>query len=1265
MWLPSTPIHHPGLPATAHGRGYADPTRMTVVPLATSRWRVWTWVVGLLLTMAWSQRVQAQATITIHKKAQSETAGQQFGFTSTIPGGLNFNLTDNGTYIPVQDVGVGNNNRVWVTSKPASGIDGFVYFRTQGNTNWTGTTIFANRLDADQNGTAYIVNSIGDIYSTPDGVNLTRLGGPNFVDVGASAGASQFVYALGGSGACKDLYFYNGAGFVQVPGACGTRLDVAPDGTVWVVYNGTIYHLSISGTSFTIIADYAGNYGDVTVAADGTVWALSLAQTLHRLVGGVFVTDPNAEFNGGISAGSDGDAPFTIHVDRLFQRNEDITFIDDHTVNTVNANTVSFNVAPGTYTVTENSPPSSWQLSNIVTAGGSSTKDLPSRTATVTVLAGQTAYVEFDNVFTNATPISNSCGSPFIETFGTSGTTAYTFGPALPNGYTSYHYLASGLPAGHYGLVNQENHTPGDPNGYMMTINGGFGPDEFFRRRFSGLVPGATYYLSLYAKSISNAPIKPNIILEARRTDGTLLTSFTSGDITFDFLWHKYQLELVADASGTVDFIVRNNQQVIGTGGNDIALDDITVGVGCDFGDAPNTYLTTVASNGASHKATANLKMGALLDIETDGIAGTGTGDDADNTDDEDGVAFGTLCTGNTSFSAIIANVTNTVAPSARLIGWVDFNRNGTFEPSEGATIAAGSSGSYTLTWTGLSGLVAGTTYARIRLTSDAAVSVNTPGGAANDGEVEDYQIIINPGGGTITASATSLTTCSGDLVSINYTTSPAGQTVRWVRMPGNVTALGSVSEALSATGTTPTSYTYSAIIADIYGCLSNVATTIVTVNPVPVITPSVCSQTICSGETGAITFVSSVSATINWLRVEDGATGTGNISQLFATAGTNTYKIWGVSAAPASCPSSTTITCVIVVNQCTDPCSLTVTASASSTAVCVGQVVTLASTVTGNLGAVTYAWIGPNGFTSNAANPTLPAATSATAGTYSVFVSDPTASTSCVQTASVNISVGSLSVYASSNSPVCTTGSLSLTGLASGGTGPYTYAWSGPNGFVSAVQNPTVALSTTAQSGSYTLVALDTQGCSGVTTTAVVVAAQPTLAITGSPSLTICSGQSTTLNVGGSNGAPVSWTNSLGQTGTGTTITSGTLVNAGTGPLVVTYRILAQTGSCSDEEIVQVVVNPEPHLRVVPNASVICNLEQTNVTATAYPATASITWTRTPNTPNPPAASGSGTGSVTINQVLPPATYIYTFTATNGGCSSTLPATVAITVQQ
>ncbi|AKD53810.1 hypothetical protein [Spirosoma radiotolerans] len=508
----------------------------------------------------------------------------------------------------------------------------------------------------------------------------------------------------------------------------------------------------------------------------------------------------------------------------------------------------------------------------------------------------------------------------------------------------------------------------------------------------------------------------------------------------------------------------------------------------------------------------------------------------------------------------------------------------------------------------------------------------------------------------TITPSVTSLSICSGVEAAISYTTSPTGQQVLWNRMPGNLSGIGNISDYPTASGTTPVSYTYTASTAPIVGCPTNTTVTTVTVNPVPILTPSVCSQTICSGQTGAITFNSSVPATINWLRVEDNTTGTGNISQLFNTAGTYTYKIWGVSSS-ASCPSSTTITCTIVVNNC---CTLVASASASNTVVCVGQTISLASTVTGNAGAVTYAWSGPNGFTSNLANPTIPSATSAMSGIYTLTVSDPTASAACIKTATVTITVGSLVASASSNSPLCTAGTLALSGSGSGGNSSYSYAWSGPNGFTSTLPNPTLALSTSAQSGTYTLTVTDTQGCSGTATTAVTVATQPSLSISGSPSLTICSGQSTTLSVTGDGGAPITWTNSLGQSGTGATINVAGLGNTTGQPQTITYTIRAQSGNCSDTKTVTLTINPAPVLKVTPVQAIVCLAEQTTVSATTMPTTVTINWSRTPATPTP--ASGSGTGSVTVNETLPAGTYTYTFTATQGGCTSA-PVTSLVTV--
>ncbi|MGM9511943.1 hypothetical protein ACS5NO_29680 [Larkinella sp. GY13] len=346
--------------------------------------------------------------------------------------------------------------------------------------------------------------------------------------------------------------------------------------------------------------------------------------------------------------------------------------------------------------------------------------------------------------------------------------------------------------------------------------------------------------------------------------------------------------------------------------------------------------------------------------------------------------------------------------------------------------------------------------------------------------------------------------------------------------------------------------------------------------------------------------------------------------------------------------------------------CSLTVTASASSTAVCVGQVVTLASTVTGNLGAVTYAWSGPNGFTGNAANPTLPAATSATSGLYTVTVSDPTSSTSCIRTASVAVNVGSLGVLASSNSPVCSGGTLALYATVPDLTyAPFTYAWTGPNSFASNQPNPTIVNPTANASGNYVLVVTATNGCSGSATTAVVITDAPDLSF-GLPNdtYTICSGSPAQLTVSGSNGATVTWQASTGQTGTGTTIDLGTIINNASEAGIIKILVNAQANGCQDNAIVYIKVKPIPILQLSPTVSSVCDLEMVTVQATALLTGATIDWTRTPNTPNPPPASGTGTTSVLLTQTLPPATYTYNFTTTYDGCTSS-PQSVTVTVQQ
>jgi len=192
-----------------------------------------------------------------------------------------------------------------------------------------------------------------------------------------------------------------------------------------------------------------------------------------------------------------------------------------------------------------------------------------------------------------------------------------------------------------------------------------------------------------------------------------------------------------------------------------------------DFGDVPDTtsgtgandYQTTIGDvlsttdDGALHRINSALKMGTNAPDADNGTLqnANADADDTQATDDEDGVTLPNIFTTTTSYSVTV-NVTNTIGSGAYLVGWIDFNRNGVFETSEGiaydsdgnpsngiiAPIANNTSNSnLTLTWTGLSGLTAGTTYAHFRLSDSASLTTSTPTGLVGSGEVEDYPLTI------------------------------------------------------------------------------------------------------------------------------------------------------------------------------------------------------------------------------------------------------------------------------------------------------------------------------------------------------------------------------------------------------------------------------------------------------------------------------------------------------------------------------------------
>jgi len=204
------------------------------------------------------------------------------------------------------------------------------------------------------------------------------------------------------------------------------------------------------------------------------------------------------------------------------------------------------------------------------------------------------------------------------------------------------------------------------------------------------------------------------------------------------------------------EFKSNNSPNPIGVAING-EVEDTNIGmnvIGTDFGDAPASY------GDASHIIELDAYMGTILDNDnttqnTTNGGTDGTGDDNDGFDDDDGVShFPSLKTHFSSYS-IEVTVTSPTAMAANLVGWIDFDNNGVFDSDEAATVSVPQNTTeaiVTLQWSTIpADIQAGSSYLRLRLTTDTTIATGTANtsvatGLANDGEVEDYAITIEQG---------------------------------------------------------------------------------------------------------------------------------------------------------------------------------------------------------------------------------------------------------------------------------------------------------------------------------------------------------------------------------------------------------------------------------------------------------------------------------------------------------------------------------------
>ncbi|MEL7310573.1 MAG: LruC domain-containing protein [Pseudomonadota bacterium] len=165
-----------------------------------------------------------------------------------------------------------------------------------------------------------------------------------------------------------------------------------------------------------------------------------------------------------------------------------------------------------------------------------------------------------------------------------------------------------------------------------------------------------------------------------------------------------------------------------------------------DFGDAPDSFGTTLSTNGARHDlGNGQIYLGQTVDGESDAWTHPLADDTADASNDDDGVVM--VSNFDVGRPAIL--IAESSAP-AFLNAWIDWNQSGQFDPEEKVF-------SQLYVDTGENNLLVdvpiwakeGSTWARFRISSTPEVG---PIGGVGDGEVEDYQITVSSQGTTVTS---------------------------------------------------------------------------------------------------------------------------------------------------------------------------------------------------------------------------------------------------------------------------------------------------------------------------------------------------------------------------------------------------------------------------------------------------------------------------------------------------------------------------------
>ncbi|MEI6678011.1 MAG: cadherin-like domain-containing protein, partial [Mariniphaga sp.] len=427
-------------------------------------------------------------------------------------------------------------------------------------------------------------------------------------------------------------------------------------------------------------------------------------------------------------------------------------------------------------------------------------------------------------------------------------------------------------------------------------------------------------------------------------------------------------------------------------------------------GTAPFTYLWTRDEAGYGGATTKD-------------ITGLTTGTYNVTVTDAKGCSFGTTATVTQPAAALSLSITQT-----------NINCFGGSTGTIDLTVTGGTS-TYTYAWSNgattqdLSGLIAGTYSCTVRdangcTAASGTITITEPAAALSASISSPVNVLCN----------------SATTGSINLTVT--GGTTAYTYLWSNNATSEDLSNLVAGL--------YSVTVTDSKGCTAVASTTVT--QPTAISVAGSVTNVLCNGvASGAINITASGgtgSFTYNW--------GGGITTEDRTSLAAGTYSVTVTDANNCTASSSFTVT--------SSP-ALSLTSTNNAISCKNGSDGSINLSVSGGASPYTYAWTGSNSFTASTEDiSNLPA------GTYAVTVTDANLCTATLTNLTLTQPSALLSVIATPTAVACLGGATgSVSAAVSGGTEPYSYAWS--TGAATATVSNLIA-------GTYNLTVTDQNGC-------------------------------------------------------------------------------------------------------------------------------------------------------------------------------------------